>query len=292
MGIKQLPFTARPDLSPYLIHLTRKTEKKSGFLVLQQIIFRDKMLKGSDKTGFIKGSTPAVCFMDIPFFSLKYLFTYNNARRYEPYGIFVKKETAYLNGARPVYYMSQEEENEFFGSRAADKWRIVKLDVDDTNAKEPDWICWTQEREWRCPIQYKLDSGDYEYGILVKSIKQAEILSEKIYAADYKGPRPIAILPLDVICQGLSSFEKPLNSVQASSKTIAIDSTLHEAMKLVLTEKNNCGLTAEELAEEINRRGLYLRQDKEPLESWQISARWNKYKELFYKHNGKIYLQE
>ena len=292
MGIKQLPFTARPDLSPYLIHLTRQTEQKSGFLVLQHIIFHDKMLKGSDKTGFIKGSTPAVCFMDIPLFSLKYLFTLNNARRYEPYGIFVKKETAYLNGARPVYYMSQEEENEFFGSRTADKWRIVKLDVNDTNAEEPDWICWTQEREWRCPNQYKLDSDDYEYGILVKSIKQAEILSKKIYAADYKGPRPIAILPLDVICQGLSSFEKPFNPAQSSSKSKGQRSTLHEAMKLVLSEKNNCGLTAEELAEEINRRGLYLRQDKEPLNPSQISARWNNYKDLFYKHGNKIYLQE
>lgn len=292
MGIKQLPFTARPDLSPYLIHLTRQTEQKSGFLVLQHIIFHDKMLKGSDKTGFIKGSTPAVCFMDIPLFSLKYLFTLNNARRYEPYGIFVKKETAYLNGARPVYYMSQEEENEFFGSRTADKWRIVKLDVNDTNAEEPDWICWTQEREWRCPNQYKLDSDDYEYGILVKSIKQAEILSKKIYAADYKGPRPIAILPLDVICQGLSSFEKPFNPAQSSSKSKGQRSTLHEAMKLVLSEKNNCGLTVEELAEEINRRGLYLRQDKEPLNPSQISARWNNYKDLFYKHGNKIYLQE
>lgn len=68
--------------------------------------------------------------------------------------------------------------------------------------------------------------------------------------------------------------------------------TLHEAMKLVLTEKNNCGLTAAELTEEINRRGLYLRRDKKPLDPWQISARWNEYKELFYKHENKIYLQE
>ena len=114
MRIKQLPFTARPDISPYLIHLTRKTETDSAFIVLQQIIFHAKMLKASDKTGFIKGSTPAVCFMDIPFFSLKYLLSKNNIRRYEPYGIFVKKETAYLNGARPVYYMSKEEEDNFF----------------------------------------------------------------------------------------------------------------------------------------------------------------------------------
>ena len=292
MGIKQLPFTNRPDLSPYLIHLTRKTEEKSGFLVLQHIIFHDKMLKGSDKTGFIKGSTPAVCFMDIPLFSLKYLFTPNNARRYEPYGIFVKKETAYLNGARPVYYMSQEEENDFFGTRPADKWRIVKLDVNDAIAEEPDWICWTQEREWRCPNYYKLDSEDYEYGILVKSIKQAESLSKIIYKKEYKGPKPIAILPLDVICHGLTSFEKPFNSTQASGKATVKCPTLHEAMKRVLMEKNNCGLTAEELAEEINKRGLYSRHDKNPLNSSQISARWNNFKELFYKHDNKIYLQE
>lgn len=68
--------------------------------------------------------------------------------------------------------------------------------------------------------------------------------------------------------------------------------TLHEAMKLILTEKNNYGLTPKELADEINRRGLYLRHDKKPLKSGQISARWNNYKTLFYKQNGKIYLQD
>lgn len=65
--------------------------------------------------------------------------------------------------------------------------------------------------------------------------------------------------------------------------------TLHEAMQLILAENNNCGLTPKELADEINRRGLYLRRDKVPLKSGQISARWNNYKKLFYEHNGKIY---
>ena len=80
----------------------------------------------------------------------------------------------------------------------------MKLDVNNnTETNELDWVCWTQEREWRCPIEYKFSEEDYEYGILVKSVRQAEVINRKFYASDYQGSKPIAVLPLDIVCQGL-----------------------------------------------------------------------------------------
>lgn len=58
--------------------------------------------------------------------------------------------------------------------------------------------------------------------------------------------------------------------------------TLHEAMCLVL-EENNRPMTARELADEINKRNLYTRGDREPLPTNQIRARVRKYPWLFEK---------
>ena len=52
----------------------------------------------------------AACFRDVPFASLKYVLTPENADpqspRYEPYGIAVTKRYAYGEGCRPVLYLS------------------------------------------------------------------------------------------------------------------------------------------------------------------------------------------
>lgn len=47
---------------------------------------------------------------------------------------------------------------------------------------------------------------------------------------------------------------------------------LHEAIDAVLADRQ-AGMTARELADEINRRGLYARADGQPVPSVQISAR-------------------
>lgn len=66
---KDLPFHTRPDLSPYLVHLTKRSDEEGGkrnaFSNLVDILLEGKLI-GSDRTGFIKGPTPATCFMDIP----------------------------------------------------------------------------------------------------------------------------------------------------------------------------------------------------------------------------------
>jgi len=75
----RLPFFERPDLSPFLVHLTKNTKADDGFTALNNLnrILKCGELRGSDK-GFIKGPNPATCFMDIPLSSLKYVLSKSN----------------------------------------------------------------------------------------------------------------------------------------------------------------------------------------------------------------------
>jgi len=63
---------------------------------------------------------------------------------------------------------------------------------------------------------------------------------------------------------------------------------LHEAMEEVLREKN-CR-SAFEIADEINRRGLYTQRDGGPVPPSQISARANNYPHKFVRAGDKICL--
>jgi hypothetical protein len=66
--------------------------------------------------------------------------------------------------------------------------------------------------------------------------------------------------------------------------------TLHEAIEKVLFEKK-IPMSPSEIANEINKRGLYVRDDRKPLPNSQISARVKNYPKYFYKNNeGKICL--
>ena len=74
-AFEDLPFYERPDLTPYLIHLTKNTKRKddySTFDNLINILKKGEIWGSSSKSGFIKGPNRATCFMDVPFVSLKY----------------------------------------------------------------------------------------------------------------------------------------------------------------------------------------------------------------------------
>lgn len=64
--------------------------------------------------------------------------------------------------------------------------------------------------------------------------------------------------------------------------------TLHEAMETVLAGRGNRWMTVHELAEEINRRGLYEKRDGTPVDPTQIHARANKYGSRFEKDGARI----
>jgi hypothetical protein len=199
----ELPFNVRPDLSPYLIHLTKNTEGKNGksaFDNLIRILKRGELIGSTTKSGFIKGKNPATCFMDVPFVALKYVLSAENTNpdnpRYEPFGIFVTKRYAYNNGCRPVLYLSDSETEEL-GIPDKELWRVVRFEV-----QKKGWISWLHERAWRCRGDFPLP--EELFGVLVRDTNDAKRLREKI-EKDKKSfaALPRSIIPLNVVCQGL-----------------------------------------------------------------------------------------
>jgi antitoxin Phd len=62
--------------------------------------------------------------------------------------------------------------------------------------------------------------------------------------------------------------------------------TLHEAMRVVLSEQQRHAVTTSQLSEEIERRGLYARKDGAAARARQINARARKYPNLFVVDNS------
>ncbi|HCG8254116.1 TPA: hypothetical protein NKZ51_003915 [Vibrio parahaemolyticus] len=202
---EDLPFHTRPDLSPYLVHLTKRSDEEGGkrnaFSNLVDILLEGKLI-GSDRTGFIKGTTPATCFMDIPFSALKHVLNEDNTNplrpRYEPYGIVLSKPVAYQNGCRPVLYLS-DNEIDSLGITDAEIWRVVRLEVNKTGSN---WISWMHEREWRARGDFELPSRIV--AVLVKDLDDVKEFNE-ILAKKYMdfNSIPLSVIPLEVVCDGL-----------------------------------------------------------------------------------------
>ena len=66
--------------------------------------------------------------------------------------------------------------------------------------------------------------------------------------------------------------------------------TLHDAMATVLRERGE-PLSGRELADEINRRGLYRQRDGSPVPLNQVHARASNYDDLFVKQDRRIGLR-
>jgi hypothetical protein len=198
----ELPFNSRPDLSPYLIHLTKNTRTKNDYSAFANLvsILMGGEIHASKKKGFIKGANSATCFMDVPFQALKYVLTPENTDpqkpRYEPYGVIIGKHKAYDRGCRPVLYLSDDEVKELCIPRD-ELWRVVRFEV-----KDEGWISWIHEREWRCSGNFKLPSKIL--GVLVKNTNDAQRLQKLIEDdPDEFKCKPASIIPLSIICQGL-----------------------------------------------------------------------------------------
>lgn len=199
-------FMVRPDLTPYLVHLTKNTERQDGCTALKNLysILRTGSIRGSTRRGFIKGPNKAACFMDVPFFSLKYVLNKANtdpaSPRYEPYGIVVSKRYAYAHGCRPVLYLSNQELSDLRIPRD-EWWRVVRFEgVNDED------IGWLHEREWRARGDFSLPSS--LYAVLVRTAGEANRLREVLSRNDDKYEvMPRAVVPLEVICQGLPYME-------------------------------------------------------------------------------------
>lgn len=204
MGIREhLPYVERPDLTPFLIHLTKNTkidDDFSAFDNLVSIIKSGEIWASDKKKGFIKGPHRASCFMDVPFMSLKYILNKDTANpvnpKYEPFGIVIAKTYAYNKGARPVLYLSDEEINKI-GISDDELWRVVRFEGIETKA-----INWTHEREWRAKGNFKLPGEPL--AALVENTKYAQKLEALISTQPSKfKSKPRSIIPLNIISQGL-----------------------------------------------------------------------------------------
>jgi hypothetical protein len=200
---EDLPFYERPDLTPYLVHLTKNTKPEDGFSAFENLvsILMEGRIRGSKSSkGFIKGPNRAACFMDVPFAALKNVLNPRDSNpespRYEPYGIVVTKKYAYKQGCRPVLYLSDAETKDL-GIPRDQLWRVVRFEVTDQG-----WISWLHEREWRCRGNFDVPSNPQV--VLVKNMGEVEKLTRLIQEnRDDFVSMPRSIVPLTIICQGL-----------------------------------------------------------------------------------------
>jgi hypothetical protein len=199
----RLPFYERPDLSPFLVHLTKNTEKEDGYTAFQNLvnILRTGKIWGSEKKkGFIKGPHNATCFMDVPLTSLKYVLNKSNTDqdypRYEPYGVVVTKAYAYSKGARPVLYLS-DSELQAMNIPKERLWQVVRFEGVGENS-----IGWLHEREWRAKGDFPLPTEPL--AVLVENSGEAKRLDSILHRNPAKYARlPKSIIPLTILCQGL-----------------------------------------------------------------------------------------
>lgn len=202
MKFNELPFNARPDLTPYLLHLTKRStrgKRRSAYGNLVNIL-KEGRIRASGKSGFIKGGQSATCFMDVPFASMKYVLTPGNRDpvkpRYEPYGVCLLKATAYKKGCRPVLYLSNQELKDLRIPQS-ELWRVVNFEV-----KDEKWISWLHEREWRC--KEHMDLPKTLVAVFVRNPRAAQKLQKDIAEAPEGSFKcvPLSIIPLSTICQG------------------------------------------------------------------------------------------
>ena len=71
------------------------------------------------------------------------------------------------------------------------------------------------------------------------------------------------------------------NTLRSAAEVQMFQRTLHQAMQIVLSERQDKTATTSELSEEIERRGLYCRKEGAAARAQQINARARKYPQLF-----------
>lgn len=143
----------RSDFTCRVTHLTRRTDDKTTFDVLCDIL-DSKTILGSDYNGYVRHGNIAVCFQDIPLHSLTENIRYEERQRclsaqddktkfrYEAFGLRFNKGQLFAKGGRPAIYGTEDELNNMPEN---EQWRCVQFDL--SNSKNI--VDWTHEREWR-----------------------------------------------------------------------------------------------------------------------------------------------
>ncbi|MDF2881036.1 MAG: hypothetical protein K0R54_1593 [Clostridiaceae bacterium] len=167
----------RTDMTGMITHLTKPTEedlksidfKGERELNLNAVdnlikILIDKKINGSTtQSGFIVGNTPAVCFQDVPMYSLVQNVKYEQLKRKESnfmkvrycgVGLAFGKFYVFGKGGRPVFYEQTDKAKNILPKE--EHWRIVNLQLIPEN---PNIIDWTHEREWRYPKDFIFETN-------------------------------------------------------------------------------------------------------------------------------------
>jgi len=129
----------RPDVSDYVVHLTKGATDDAAFQNLLSIV-DDRSIRGNTRN--IRGDYQCVCFTEAPLLSLAGgLLNTRGVRRYSPFGIAFAKSWLFAQGGRPVIYQSDAEFQQLPENLA---WRHMRYEPD---ALDPIDFAW--EREWR-----------------------------------------------------------------------------------------------------------------------------------------------
>lgn len=164
-------YNNRNDISSRLTHLTKGETTDEAFENLLSIL-EDRSIKGSTtETGFIIGSTPAVCLQEAPLNAIAENLLYEKRRieesqcnvRYMAFGVRFNKRFIYGRGGRPVIYEKKETMKKMLPQE--EHWRIVNYDLSNNKYI----IDWTHEREWRVPGDLEFEYKNIE--LLVESNK-------------------------------------------------------------------------------------------------------------------------
>lgn len=159
----------RFDLSDYLIHFTKAViDGKSSFEILKEIVCSGQIncgwsVRNTKRTIF--GSSPAICFTDMPLYSFyRYVNNRNDINKVDFYGVAIQKAKMFRLGARNVIYgTTTENEKENIDSNGewitpdlpgAEQYRYMLTNINDIND-------WTHEREWRWTNHLAKSKGDH-----------------------------------------------------------------------------------------------------------------------------------
>tara|TARA_B100000700_G_scaffold330037_1_gene454288 strand:- start:6885 stop:7502 length:618 start_codon:yes stop_codon:yes gene_type:complete len=170
----------RTDLTTRLVHLTKGAGGDDCIDVLVKILSCKKLNGSTTQSGFIIGSTPAVCFQDAPVYSVFQNIWFEQKsreldpkrkRRYSPVGIMLEKQAVFAKGGRPVIYDESHKAKKYLPK--SEWWRIVGFDL----ANDHRIIDWTHEREWRIPHSISFELEDV--CLLFANIQSIKLFEER-----------------------------------------------------------------------------------------------------------------
>jgi len=162
--------SVRRDITNSLIHMTGDRESQGGLCAEEALcsIIKDKVIRSSELSGFIRDGHNATCFTEMPLSSLKvFVDTHFGGKRFSYYGVVMSRRSGWDGGARPVIYLPKHEAAWI---PREETWRHVTL--------EHGSIDWTHEREWRCKGDFML--GRYSVYIIVPDQEAEQRIRKKI----------------------------------------------------------------------------------------------------------------